>query len=602
MSTSDYDHECRMLDTLIERRDIGVVFQPIVNIEEGRIHAFEALTRPRPQSGFNSPTALFHIAERHGKLWELEQVSREAAFAAAARWNERIKLFLNSSPAVFGDDRFVDEIRRCLRETVGLTAERVVLEITELSDESMDQRLVERASQFVAAGFKVAVDDVGAGTSGLNRIVQIRPQWIKLDTQFVRSIHADPFRQNLVRFFVHFARLSNIDLVAEGIETADELTAVANLGVRFAQGFYLARPAPREVIDSADYELDIRRKWRVIEERAAATISVAVNAGTAAEPVVQMPMTMTVARGMQLLKKNEQAAGIVTMDGRRPAGWVWRANIESAHAEGHERMLLGELMNPHIVRVSPETTLLEALEVACVMEDQGPADPLIVTEGSRVRGIVRLRELIRWATREGRAGSTVRMGLTELPTRVQADRHVMESILAWRSGHTGPLYADAAFVDLRRFTDYNTAFGFNVGDRLIRTLADMIESEVRSQLTTCFVAHISDDRFLVTAPEGELGPKLYKLIERFEEFADSMGVTHVPFAVSAGQPLKLPRPAIRVLMLDGVLREISDARTLYRLEQELREKCRSDEPHDGDVASRLVMDDRSRWSTDRRVA
>lgn len=585
-----------LLEALIATRDLSIVFQPIVDMEDGRIYAYEALTRPGVNSGFQSPAQLFQSAERCGLLWELETVSREAAFQAAAGWPAGTQLFLNSSPAVFADDRFIGALRDCIGRTPGVSGDRIVTEITELSDESMSRKLVNRALELKVAGFKVAVDDAGAGTSGLNRIVQVRPAWIKLDTEFVRNIHADPFRQNLIRFFVHFSRLSNIHLVAEGIETADELSTVVSLGVRFAQGFFLARPVSRQTTLSPEFAHDVRRQWRIVEERVRTFTSPAATIATLAQPLCQVQHVSTLAQTLEALRQADDVSGAVVTDGHRTIGWVWKADVEQAIECGHARLMVGEIMKRSVVRLPPQTPISEALEVACVVDDQSPADPILVTQGSEVRGLVRLRDLIRSATQEGRPGGGGAGAITGLPTRVHADRHVTDTIRAWKQGLTGPVHADAAFVDVRRFADYNAAFGYNVGDRLIRAVADMIEVEVASHLPSCFVAHLGDDRFLITAPASALGPRLYALINRFDDSAGGLVHEHGEAASTGkhgpGGWVPIPRPTLRVLLFDGALRELQAARELYALERQMRDRCRNEEGAGEPPQSRLFVDER----------
>ncbi len=593
LAQSSLMDEKDLIKALIAERNLSIVFQPIVDMEDGRVFAFEALTRPGANSGFKNPGQLFHSADQCGMLWELEQVSRRASFEAAAGWQDGTHLFLNSSPTVFADRRFPAAVRECLASAPGLSMDRVVLEITELSAESMSEHLVERALELQAGGYKIAIDDVGAGTSGLNRIVQIRPAWIKLDAEFVRNLQADPFRQNLMRFFVHFARLSNINLVAEGIETAEELAAVVSVGVRFVQGYFLARPAARSTISTPDFANEVRAKWRIIGQRAKSATTVPVTVGGLAEPVAQAQIGAPLAQARELLMQIDNAPGLLVMDQRRVAGWVWKSGLDTAIESGSRGMVVGEIMSPHVVRLPSDTPITEALEVACVVDDQAPADPVLVADGQTIRGIVRLRDLIRIATRDGGSSSN---RVTVLPTRVEADRHVAEMIKAWQRGQTGQLHADAVFVDIRRFSDYNAAFGYAVGDRMIRSLADMIDAEIGTRLASCFVAHLSDDRFLLTAPSGELGPRLYSLIDRFEEFAtslcgESLSLTPAPGVVESTH-IPLPRPSLRVLLFDGALQEIANTSDLYRLERQLRDRCRQDEKADPGVGSRVVIDER----------
>jgi GGDEF domain-containing protein len=398
-----------------------------------------------------------------------------------------------------------------------------------------------------------------------------------------------------VRFFVHFARLSNINLVAEGIETAEELATVVSVGVRFAQGFFLARPASRSTISTPDFANEVRAKWRIVEQRGKSAAAVPTTIAGLAEPVAQAQLGTTLGRVRELLRQAENASGVLAMDQRRVAGWVWKSSLDNAIDGGSANMLLGEIMSPHIVRLPSDTPIVEALEVACVVDDQAPADPILVADGQTIRGIVRLRDLIRLATRES---GTSQSRVTVLPSRVEADRHVAEMIKAWRAGQPGQHHADAVFVDIRRFADYNAAFGYAVGDRMIRSLADMIDAEIGTRLASCFVAHLSDDRFLITAPPGELGPRLYALIDRFEEFATTLGgeslsLTPAPGVVESTH-IPLPRPSLRVLLLDGALQDIATASELYRLERQLRDRCRLEEQADPAIGSRVIIDERAR--------
>src|SRR5690606_29389911 len=118
---------------------------------------------------------------------------------------------------VFADPRFVETLIDETDHLAGIGRNRVVIELTERSEHGVVGRLAEQFEHLRSAGFLLAIDDVGAGTSGLNRIMRLRPHWLKLDGELVSSIDTAPFKQNLIRFFVHFARLSNIRLLAEGI-------------------------------------------------------------------------------------------------------------------------------------------------------------------------------------------------------------------------------------------------------------------------------------------------------------------------------------------------------------------------------------------------
>ncbi len=164
-------------------------------------------------------------------LPELERATRLLTFKAVSRnWVDGARLFLNVSPSVFLHDGFKDELCRELERESRLDPRQVVIEITERADDEVIADLQPRMQPLRDLGFQVAIDDVGAGNSGLNRISQARPDWLKLDRELISNINDDPFKQNLIRFFVSFANLSNMDLIAEGIETSKELATLRRRG------------------------------------------------------------------------------------------------------------------------------------------------------------------------------------------------------------------------------------------------------------------------------------------------------------------------------------------------------------------------------------
>ncbi|MCH7848750.1 MAG: EAL domain-containing protein [Planctomycetes bacterium] len=129
-------------------------------------------------------------------------VCRRVTFAAAAEWPNDALLFLNCSPPVFGGATFLDLIADDLKRVDGLDSRRIVLEITERADHGEFDNLDLRSLELRELGYQIALDDVGAGTSGLNRIMSLRPNWLKLDIELISGIDVDPFKQNLIRIAI----------------------------------------------------------------------------------------------------------------------------------------------------------------------------------------------------------------------------------------------------------------------------------------------------------------------------------------------------------------------------------------------------------------
>lgn len=599
---SDAPKKQSKLRDVIDRRAVRVVFQPIVDLNDGLIIAYEALCRPEPGNGLEDAEEMFHTAEECGLLWELEELTRGMSIEAAADWPRDIRLFLNTSPSVFADERFTRVLNDDLLQMKSVSADRIVLEITERSDTHYGERLLRQVETAKKNGFHVAVDDAGAGTSGLNRMMVVRPQWIKLDRQLISGIQNDPFKQNLVRFFVHFARMSGVNVIAEGIEEAEELSNLIGLGVRFGQGYYLGRPGERAQTMDAQFVSDVRERWARVDA-AVPPDPKEMPLARLSKPVLVMQVGMTSAHALaQELRNNPDMLGVVTMEGRRLLGWIDRETL-LAMADGPNGNLPASMgANPIVCALTPDSTVHEALQLVCTREDHDLGQPLVIASGNEIPGAVRLRELLRAAATETRGGTSVRAAVTGLPARVRADQHIEQMIVrgsdpARRMARD--FHADAAFIDIRRFADYNGVFGYEMGDRLIRALGDEIGETVTRGSEDVFLAHLGDDRFVVTARSGVLDARLPLLMQAFERLSPTLTDASVVDRVATGTGIASslnrdgPRMGLRVLMMPGVFEYAEHIRDVYRLEQQLRQRARNQEQAFAPGQSLMVVDRRA---------
>jgi EAL domain-containing protein (putative c-di-GMP-specific phosphodiesterase class I)/GGDEF domain-containing protein len=545
--------------TLITERRVAVHFQPIVDLHDGVVVAYEALTRPPADSGIRDVAALFHAAEQCGLIWELEKLTRGTALRAAADWPRGTRLFLNSTPTVFTDPRFLPSLLEDLRAAPDLSPQCLVLEVTEQPEDQGADALGEQVRRLVAAGFQVALDDAGAGASGLNRIMNMRPQWVKLDREFMRGIDGDMLRQNLVRFFVHFARPSGVQVLAEGIESATELQTVMSLGVRFAQGYYLGRPGTLQQTTDPAFLSDLRSRWAAVESSLPDEMT-DPTLFALGRPVATCPHDAPPSHALAELARTPDAAGLAVTKEGRPAGWCSRRQLD--RNQGRD-VGIGSLMSTNIAVFAGETTLQEALGSILRDETERLADPIIVTNAGKPVAIVRLRDVLRIAATEGRLIASGRAGVTGLPDRSKADQHIIEQLRLWKDAgpDTSRLHADAAFIDVRSFGEFTLRFGRARTDQLVRDLAEMVSAVVLSAEPEAFLAHLGDDRFLLTAPARRLTPHLHTLAAVFDRHAFPAGPGITP-------------PALRVLAMTNLLARAAHAGDVYRAEQRFRETAR----------------------------
>lgn len=225
----------RIADTISSAR-FRVVHQPIIDLRDGSTCGVEALTRFTAPPD-RSPDAWFDDAERVGLGPTLEFTTASAALDLLDDLAPEIFMTMNASPAmVLGGG--LDDLM------TGLDPARVVLELTEHAPVTDYRALNEALAAWRAAGGRVAVDDAGGGYASFAHVLNLLPDFIKLDISLVRDIHNDRPRQALARAVTGFACELGVTVIAEGVEEAAELEVIADLGTQLAQGFHLGRPRP----------------------------------------------------------------------------------------------------------------------------------------------------------------------------------------------------------------------------------------------------------------------------------------------------------------------------------------------------------------------
>ncbi|TVQ30410.1 MAG: GGDEF domain-containing protein [Phycisphaeraceae bacterium] len=501
--------ERSQLCSLIERSALRAVHQPIVNLSQGVITGYESLTRPEPDTGFAHIGEVFDAAARHDMLWPLEDLARKRCVESVSPEDPSL-IFFNTSPRIFADPRYTDSIRTLIEARPGLSPSKVVLEITERAEAPQDDGLERQVRALKDAGFQIAIDDVGAGTSGLNRIMSLRPHWLKLDRELVDHIDSDPYRQNLLSLFVHFAKSSGVQLVAEGIEREEELMTLIELGIHYGQGYLLGRPGRRDQTLDGPLLRRIREHSALADRSRRRDPSVSCVDELMRRPLICDARTPVV-QAMPMLLADPLSAGLVVVDGRRYVGWCTREALLSAAAGASPHTHVGHCVRSPGVSVDPGTPLVEALRLVSSRAGSDIVEPLIIADRERVQGILTIQDLLKAAVRLAggwRAGSAP---MTGLPGRVECDQR-LANILAQE------IYADAVFIDIIGFYRFNKRFGHEMGDLLLRIVSGLITTTIMGSATSdqTLLAHLGDDRFLVVRLEGSVDRDIQLLLTEFE--------------------------------------------------------------------------------------
>jgi len=224
------------LKQVMEAGELSIVYQPIVQLSDERIIGFECLSRFSGAEKL-TPDVWFNMAASVDMGIELEVAAVAKAVSALAAFPPDIFITLNVSPQTMTSP--------ALKEVIaGLPPKRIVLELTEHATIDNYADLVEAVRTLRRKGARLAVDDAGAGYASLRHILALQPDIIKLDISLTRNVNSDPARSALAGALVHFAAATKSRILAEGVETEQELETLRGLGVNSAQGYYLGRPMP----------------------------------------------------------------------------------------------------------------------------------------------------------------------------------------------------------------------------------------------------------------------------------------------------------------------------------------------------------------------
>lgn len=481
--------------SILESENIRTFFQPIINIKNGVILGYEALSRGPVNSPLTSPIALLSIAEQTDRSWELEQLLRTKALERASFTSDAL-LFLNIDPNIIHDDDFQKGFTKEFLSSLSLSPSSIVFELTERSAIEDYKTFKDVINHYTEQGYSIAIDDAGSGYSGLKTLYEVSPKYLKIDMDFVRNIHQDTFKQAIVKNLLEMANVANIITIAEGIETADELKTLIRLGVEFGQGYFIQHPSEltppieQSVLDilhkeqALNYQIDnYSQDYHYIHH-----LMAPVNAFS--------PLTKCI-DVFSYLNDNE-FAGTCIHEGGYPVGIINLREINAAFGKQYGHSVYSHrpvnlIMDQTPLIVDYYTAVHKVAHKALARPNQKLYDDIIVCKGSHYVGMVTMKKLLEYAINYEKNYAKELNPLTSLPGNVIINR-VMKGAVS-RDRESFVLY-----VDLDNFKVYNDVYGFDQGDKILKMTADVLD-EISSKHFpyNTFLGHIGGDDFIIIA-------------------------------------------------------------------------------------------------------
>ena len=498
---------------ILARRQLSALFQPIVNMQNGDIIAYEGLIRGPSDSPLHSPMNLFKVARASGLTVRVEHLCRQVILERFAELELPGKLFLNVSPECLlqRDARHGGTLEYI--HHIGINPDRVIIELTE-NQPTYDYELMREAVRhYRDMGFQIAIDDLGEGFSSLRLWSELRPEYVKIDMHFTQGINNDPVKLQFVRSIQEIAEKSNTLVIAEGIETQAELLVIRDVGVANGQGYHLGRPhpqpartAPAEVV-KALARTGVAVYPRRGAEKNAATILKLLN------EVQTVPSSMTNNEVYEIFLKEPKLLIIPVVDGDAPLGLISRFEMIDHFARPYQRELYGkkscrQFMDATSLIAEQDTTLQE-LSFRMVQADAHHLfNGFIITDGGRYLGLGTGHDLMREITQMQINAARYANPLTQLPGNVPINEHIDRLL------ESGTRFW-ACYVDLDHFKPFNDVYGYRRGDDVIQLTGNMLSE--RCDANRDFVGHIGGDDFMVLFQSEDWEMRCEGILADFEQ-------------------------------------------------------------------------------------
>jgi diguanylate cyclase (GGDEF)-like protein len=480
------------LSDIIQHGRIRTVFQPIISLKSAKVYGYEALSRITGPSVFKGPEELFQAAIQYNLAYKLERLCRTRALVRAYDLGVDKKIFLNICPSALELPDHERGVTAALIKELFHMRANVILEITEhryIDDDRLFQKAV---AYYRDQGFKIAIDDLGAGFAGLKMLAQIEPDIVKIDRFLISDIHRSTKKKLLLEAIVTFCHKINTKVVAEGIETKEELDVITGMKIDFGQGYYLAEPAE----DLQHCSNEACERILELNINGFAKKQEGNFIGAIVDTVPPIEIRETVSSIIQLFKDDRHLFALPVVNDKDegiPAGIIHKNRLFYKLGQQFGFALLSEKSAEHIMEkplVFESDHLLEDVSLKS-LERSGTHvyDAVVVVKNGIYIGIVHIHELLSKITEQ-----KINMAIQANPLTGLPGNNIIKEEIITRLGRN-QLFATLYF-DLDNFKPFNDNYGFKKGDMVLRFLGNLLQEKIHEQDTEGFIGHIGGDDFV----------------------------------------------------------------------------------------------------------
>ncbi|MGB9808464.1 MAG: GGDEF domain-containing protein [Caldanaerobacter sp.] len=562
------------LRNIIDEKKFTTLFQPIVSLTDGEVVGYEALTRGPEGSIFFNPEVLFEEAKKANLLWDLELITRIKAIEIFNSFKSEKLLFLNVDPEVIRDEHFIKGTTREVLQFYGISPANLIFEVTEktaIKDYKAFKRVIEN---YKSQGYKIAIDDVGAGYSGLSAIAQIKPYYVKIDMSLIND--KDNFKKAIVKALMEFAVNTNIKLIAEGIETIDELFTVIEIGIPLGQGFLLGKPSK----DLVCLEEDIKKlilERNAFVERIKFASAFTVKIGEIARqdpPITPFALGSEVER---IFTINPNLQGITVVSEGKVVGLVMRKEFFSRIGTQYGwavymKRPIYKLMDPNPLVFDYNVPISDVVKAVVTREEEKLYDYIIVEKEGSYYGVVPVVTLLEKSMELELNIAKYSNPLTGLPGNFVIEEKIREVI-----SKDEPF--SLLYFDLNNFKAYNDVYGFEKGDKVLKYVANILERHLYFYKDS-FLGHIGGDDFVAIVKTYDVEKLCKNIIEEFDynirrfynELDLKRGYIHATDRL--GNEGNFPIMGISIAVVNNSNRKFSDVDEVSRIASHIKMECK----------------------------
>jgi diguanylate cyclase (GGDEF)-like protein len=513
----------------LEYDEFFLCYQPKMDINGTEIHGMEALVRwQRPGHGIVPPDSFIPVAEENGLIvrlgtWVLQEACRQnRAWQDAGL--QKLKVAVNLSASQLRDKDFVSLVIEILEET-GLDPHYLELELTESALMGDASDTVYKLLRLKELGISISVDDFGTGYSSLSYLKHLPIDTIKIDQSFVRDIVNDADDAAIVDAIIAMAHSLKLKVIAEGVETSEQLDFLKRQKCQQVQGYYFARP-----LDSQQFEafivqgmsnndvrisepdlfseavgmevltcLETPRQTNPDNSRLTANATIEF-IGDISIPVLPANPGDNLATVLSRFQSDPSLLVLPVVDDGRAVGIINRSTFLEEHVIGmngfgfhinHSRKMR-DLMVPIKLEFESNVTVRDAAQAIHSQEVDIRVENITITRGGIYHGVVDVNRFISVITNINLTMAKGANPLTGLPGNVSIELEIDRRL---QSGEG----FDIAYIDIDNFKPYNDYYGFQRGDVVIKTIGEIISGIAQSSLAefACFCGHIGGDDFIV---------------------------------------------------------------------------------------------------------